>query len=73
MVAILASGVQGLGMMSWPQIPLALRTAWTRNAACHTTKQRMPWPLGQQLLQPPWTVYPQRIQDGEEQDTRPRR
>ena len=54
-----------LRMTSWPRIPLALRTAWTKNAGCHTTKQRMPWPLSQQPLQPPWTVHPQGIQDGE--------
>lgn len=60
----------GLGMTSWPRIPLALRTAWTKNATCHTTKQRIPWPPSQQPL---WTVYPQGNQDGEEQDTRPRR
>ena len=45
---------------------------WTKNAACHISKQRMLWPSSHQPLQLPPTVSPEGTQDGKEEDTGPR-
>ena len=45
---------------------------WTKNVTCHISNQGMLWPSSYQSLQPPLTVHPEGIQDGEKQDTGPR-
>ena len=48
---------------------LPLPAQFSKNVACRISKQRILQPSGHQLLQPPTTVHPERIQDGEKQDT----
>lgn len=45
---------------------------WTKNIACHISKQMMLGPTSLQSLQPPPTMHTERIQDGEIQNTGPR-
>ena len=42
-----------------------------KNVSCHISEQRMLWPLSPQLLQPPPTVHPKRMQDRKKQCTGP--
>lgn len=51
---------------------LALPAQFSKNVVGRINKQRMLQPLGRQLLRPPTTVHPVRIQDGEKQSPGPR-
>ena len=45
---------------------------WMKNVTCHLSVKKMLGPSSHQPLQPPPTVLPEEIQDGEKQDTGPR-
>ena len=51
---------------------LTLPAQFSKNVVGRIDKQRMLQPLGHQLLWPPTTVHPERIQDGEKQDPGPK-